>query len=169
METHPLYGNLRRIKKSSRVVQVLRHLPEIRERDGALLWTTLVKECSKGFHETVTWIFDEWKKRNLDDTAAEILHEKEQLEDKEVRRVILKESPAAKGGEASISKQRISMRLKPDIEQRFDGISQEAIEEDQEKQTLASTLVKRKMESANKKELMGEWFPQDGVKIHTNQ
>ena len=35
-------------------------------------------------------------KRNLDDTAAEFLHEKEQLEDREVHRVILKESPAAK-------------------------------------------------------------------------
>ena len=42
-------------------LQVLRHLPEIRERDGAILWTTLVKECSNGFHETVTWIFDDWK------------------------------------------------------------------------------------------------------------
>ena len=39
----------------------------------------------------------------------------------------------------------------------------------QEKQTFASTLVKRIVESANKKELMDEWFPKDGVKIHTNR
>ena len=82
--------------------------------------------------------------------------------------MILKESPPAKVGEGYQSEQRISMRLKPHIGQRFDGNSKEAIEEDQEKQTLASTLVKRIMESANK-ELMGESFPKDGVKIHTNQ
>ena len=68
----------------------------------------------------------------------------EQLEDKEVHQVILKESPAAKGGEGCQSKQRISMRLKPDIEQRFDGISQDAIEENPRETNICFYIGKKK-------------------------
>ena len=90
--------------------------------------------------------------RNLDDTEAEIL------------RVILKENPAAKGGEDLIRKERISMRLKSVIDQRSGGIPQEVIEQDKDRHALVSKLVKRMMEPANTNELVEELFPK-GVKF----
>ena len=38
-----------------RRVKVLKHLPDIRERDGAIPWKIFVKECSKGFDRTIYW------------------------------------------------------------------------------------------------------------------
>ena len=40
---------------------VLRHAPNLRESQGAILGQTLVNECSTGFDQTVNWTFDEEK------------------------------------------------------------------------------------------------------------
>ena len=62
-------------------------------------------------------------KRNLDDTEVEVLYEKEQLAHREVHRVILKENSAAKRRRRFYTLIEISMRLKPVIAQRYDGVS----------------------------------------------
>ena len=102
-------------------------------------------------------------KRNLDDTEAEILYENEQPENREVHRVILKDNPDVKIGQDSVRKGRISRRLKPVIDQRFDGVSEEAIEQDQDRQAFVSMLVKRSVEADNENELMEELFPKEGA------
>ena len=108
---------------------------------------------------------------NLDDTEAESLHEKEQPEDREVHRVILVDNSAAESGDDSTLTERISMRVKPAIDQRFDGVSKEVLEQDQDKQAFVSFLVKRIMESDNKRELMKELVipKKRRSKIHSNQ
>ena len=45
---------------SSRVVNMLRHSPELRVSDGAIPWTTLMYQ-SRGSERTATWTFDDWK------------------------------------------------------------------------------------------------------------
>ena len=40
---------------SSKAAKVLRHVPDIRERNGAIHWKTLVNQCSKGFDQRVNW------------------------------------------------------------------------------------------------------------------
>ena len=75
----------------------------------------------------------------------------------------MKGNTAAKVGEDSVRKERM-MRLKPVIDQRFDGISQEAVEQDKDRQVFIYFLVNPIMESARKKELKGEIFANDGTK-----
>ena len=105
-------------------------------------------------------------KRNLDDTEAEILYKKEQLEDREDPWVIFKENPAAKCGEDLIRKERIAMRLKKVIDQRSSGIPKGVINKTRIDMHLVSKLVKRMMEPANTHELVEELFPK-GVKFTT--
>ena len=50
------------------------------------------------------------------------------------------------------------------IDQRFDGISKEAVEQDQDRQALISHLVNQGMNSS-KKELMQELFSEEGKKL----
>ena len=71
--------------------------------------------------------------RNLDDTEAELLHKKRH-EQRELPRVIVMDDTAVKVGQDSVRKERVSMRLKPDIDQRFDGIATEAFAQDQNRQ-----------------------------------
>ena len=81
-------------------------------------------------------------RRNLEDTQAEILFDKQQPNDREVHRVILKESSAANSREDSLSKERISMKLKP-VTINDDGVSKAAIAQDTDKQAFISKLVTR--------------------------
>ena len=64
-------------------------------------------------------------RRNLDDTEVEILCEKKktELERREVLLIVLLENPAyAKAGRDLVREERISLRLEPVCDQRFDGI-----------------------------------------------
>ena len=73
--------------------------------------------------------------RNLDDTDAELLLKKTH-ERRELPRVVVMDDTAVKVGQDSARKERISMRLKPGIDQRFDGIATEAFAQDQDRQAL---------------------------------
>ena len=42
-----------------RMVEALRHSPNLRESDGAILWKMLMQRC-RGFEDTVTWTFGDW-------------------------------------------------------------------------------------------------------------
>ena len=84
-------------------------------------------------------------RRKLDDAEVEILCEKEQAGQS---RVILKDDPAASWRRFSLRKERISMRLKPVIDERFDGYSTETDEHEQDRQALVSILVTRIVGSA---------------------
>ena len=72
--------------------------------------------------------------RNLDDTDAENL--KKNHEQRELPRVVVMDDTAVKVGQDSVRKERISMRLKPGIDQRFDGIATEVFAQDQDRQAL---------------------------------
>ena len=57
--------------------------------------------------------------------------------------VILKDHPAASWRRFSLRKERISMRLKPVIDERFDGHSTETDAQEQDRQALVSIFVTR--------------------------
>ena len=57
-------------------------------------------------------------------------------EQRELPRVVVMEYTVVKVGQDSVRKERISMRLKPVIDQRFDGIATEAFAQDQDRQSL---------------------------------
>ena len=80
-------------------------------------------------------------KRNLDDTEVEIRYDKEQPAQREIPCMVLKDNLAVKVRQDSVRKDRISMSLKPVVDRRFDGISKEAVQEDQYRQVLVSIVV----------------------------
>ena len=55
---------------------------------------------------------------------------KDQLERREPPRVALQDNLAVKAGRDPVRKGRTSMRLKPVVDQRFDGMSKESVEQD---------------------------------------
>ena len=55
--------------------------------------------------------------------------------------------------------ERISLRMEPVIDQRFDEISKEAVEQDQDRQALVSKLVTQIMGAAKKEATDGRMFP----------
>ena len=57
------------------------------------------------------------------------------------------------------------MGLKPAVDQRFDGMSKEAVAKDQDRQAVTSIQVNRVMGSPRKKELLEEFFPNKGEKF----
>ena len=66
-------------------------------------------------------------------------------------------------------KERISIRLELVIDQRFDGIPKEAVEQDQDREALISFLVNQVANSSMKKELMEELFLEEGKNIYAHQ
>ena len=72
-------------------------------------------------------------KRSLDDTEVKLLFEKGEPEHMEIPRGVLQDNPPAKASRDSVRKERISIRLEPVIDQRFDEISKEAVEQDQDR------------------------------------
>ena len=65
--------------------------------------------------------------------------------------------------------ERISIRLELVIDQRFDGFSKEAVEQDQDREALISFLVNQVANSSMKKELMEELFLEEGKNIYAHQ
>ena len=53
---HP---SARSLRISTRMVEALRHSPNLRESDGAIFWKMLMQRC-RGFEDTVTWTFGDW-------------------------------------------------------------------------------------------------------------
>ena len=56
---------------------------------------------------------------------------KDQLEQREPPYVALQDNPAVKAGRDPVRIGRTSMRLKPVVDKRFDGMSKESVEQDQ--------------------------------------
>ena len=63
-------------------------------------------------------------------TEAKVLYEKEQLEQREALRIILWENPNTLG-EGNLAREEHFFRFKQVLDQRFDGIPKEAVEQDQ--------------------------------------
>ena len=85
---------------------------------------------------------------------------------REIPRVVLKDHPADPSwARASVRKKIVSLVLKPAVDQRFDGMSKEAVEKDQDRQAFSSIQVNRVMGSSRKKELLEEFFPNKGEKF----
>ena len=104
-------------------------------------------------------------KRNLDDTEAEILFEKDQPERREVLRVVSKGNLSVSAG-----RERISMRLEPVLDQRCDAISKEAVEQDQDRHEFFSILVNQSFGIIKKERAGGIiFFPDEAATIHTHQ
>ena len=74
-------------------------------------------------------------KRNLDDRECEFLYAEEQPGDREIHRIILKKS-ASKMDKISLCNEKISMKLKPGTDQRYDAASEAAGEQDEGQQSL---------------------------------
>ena len=79
--------------------------------------------------------------------------------------MVLKDNPAVKAGQDLVRKERIQTRLKPVFDQRSDGMSKEAVEQNQDRQAPISVLVSRVVGLSKKKELMKEFFPDEGAKF----
>ena len=96
---------------------------------------------------------------------TEILYEKEKPEQRDSSRGIEGQSSCQSWARASVRKKSVSMVFKPAVDQRFDGMSKEAVEKDQDRQALTSIQVNRVMGSSRKKELLEELFPNKGEKF----
>ena len=91
-------------------------------------------------------------KRNLDDTVAEILFEKEEPERREVPHILLQETPAyVEAVRNPVRDERISLTLEPMIDQRFDEIPKAAVEQHQGRQALISHSVRQVMKYSQTK------------------
>ena len=92
--------------------------------------------------------------RNLDDAVAESLYSKGKLLPFGHRKI----RPVNRAGIDSAREERLSLRVNPVIDQRFDRIQTEAVDQDQFPQVLTSHLS-----SSKKKELIQELFPEEGI------
>ena len=59
--------------------------------------------------------------------------------------------------------ERISLRLNPVVDQRFDGLPKGVVHQDQARQKLISHLVRQVLNSPKKHELMQELFPEGSI------
>ena len=90
-------------------------------------------------------------------------------EQRELPRVVVMDDTAVKVGQDSVRKERISMRLKPVIDQRFDGIATEAFAQDQDRQALIFYFGDSNCVIIQKEAADGRIISRWGSKIHTNQ
>ena len=61
--------------------------------------------------------------------------------------------------------ERIFLRIDPVVDERFDGVPYEAVDQDQARQALISHLIKQVVNSSKTQELMQELFLEEGRNV----
>ena len=101
-------------------------------------------------------------RRNVDNTEAELLYERDLLERKGALRMKLHEAPRQEPAQGNLVRESTAIRLTPRNDHRVVGVPQAIVDENPTRRALIASLTKQVLFSSNKAALMKEPFPENG-------